>query len=95
MEHRAASFNRARVHAFNTFRIPCFIAVVRISKCQIAYKGFSTHVNLANPALNLELLGKATLKQMKIIMNRVYFYGEHEQQKFAYIVKMSKRHADQ
>ena len=69
-----------------------FIAVVRISKCQITYKGFSSHVKLANPALNF---GKATLKRMKIIMNRVYFYGERERQKFAYIVKTSKRRADQ
>ena len=49
----------------------------------------------ANPALNLELISKATLKRIKIIMNCVYFYGERERQKFAYIVKTSKRHADQ
>ena len=54
-----------------------------------------SHEKLVNPALNLELIGKATLKRMKIIMNRIYFYGEHERQKFACIVKTSKHHADQ
>ena len=57
------------------------------------YKGFSSHEKLANSALNLELMGKATLKRKKIIMD--HLYGERKQQKFAYIVKTSKRHADQ